>query len=189
LRKNYWFCFYLVKFRYLISQFNSLLPPRNKFNVNSNLKIFITLFLIGISNFSVAQQHSFSHYKVEVFKGRPAKLRIKGNPLAEMYKTIITNTYYNKPVMKKRHGTTGLSFAGHYCFVYWGCGSNCQHGVIVDLRTGKLYDAPTASNLFVYKPWSRLLIVNRAEYKDNCAFCKPEYWVLNETKKSFIRIN
>lgn len=152
------------------------------------LKIFIVFILVNISQSSFAQLPSFDQYKVQLFSGHRAKLIIKGNPLAEMYKTAISNTYYDKAYIRKWHGAGGLNFAGHYCFVYWGCGTDCQHGAIVDLKTGKVYDGPTAANLFVYKSRSRLLIVNRPEYKDSCAFCKPEYWVLNEKEKRFIRI-
>ena len=70
-----------------------------------------------------AQKFSFRNYPVNLYKGRPAKLLIKGNPLAETFKTLIKDTYYSKQFIKKWHGETGLNFGGHYCFVYWGCGA------------------------------------------------------------------
>jgi hypothetical protein len=34
----------------------------------------------------------------------------------------------------------GVNFAGHYIIVTWGCGIGCQSFVIVDAKTGKVYD-------------------------------------------------
>lgn len=151
-------------------------------------KVITILLLIGAVKLSFAQTRSFDNYKVKIFKGKPARLKIKGNVLAERYKTAIFNSYYNDPYIRKFHGKGGLNFAGHYCFVYWGCGSDCQHGAIVDLQTGNVYDGPTAARQFEYKRWSRLLIVNRPGDKSDCAFCQPEYWILNEETKRFVKI-
>jgi hypothetical protein len=136
------------------------------------LKILFILLLMNSSRAS-AQQHSFEFYRVKSYAGHKAKLVIKDNSLAQMYRTTIADTYYNKPRIRQWHGQGGLNFAGHYCFVYWGCGSDCQHGVIVDIETGKVYDGPTASRLFEYKPWSRLLIVNTLNPKTIAYFVSP----------------
>jgi len=82
---------------------------------------------------------------------------------------------------------TGLNFAGHYCFVYWGCGSECQDAAIVDLKKGIVYHAVTASVGYDFKRNSRLVIVNPGQ-TDSCAFCTPEYWVWNDKKKAFKKI-
>ena len=151
------------------------------------IKTFACLFLF-ISTSIFAQQYSFESYRMKKYTGPQAKLLIKDNELAQRYRTTITDTYNSNVRITKWHGKGGINFAGHYCFVYWGCGSDCQHGAIVDVKTGKVYDGPTAGSLFEYKPWSRLLIVNARNPKNNCAFCKTEYWVLNETTKRFTQI-
>jgi hypothetical protein len=151
-------------------------------------KIITILFIISVVKESFAQTPLFRNYKTKLFIGKPARLKIKGNVLAERYKTAISNSYYDDPYIRKFHGKGGLNFAGHYCFVYWGCGSDCQHGAIVDLQTGNVYDGPTAARQFEYKRWSRLLIVNRPGDKSDCAVCQPEYWILNEETKRFVKI-
>lgn len=134
----------------------------------------VLLLCLGAS----AQTPSFNHFKVRsLFHGTPTGLKVRGNALAIMYKTRIQDVY-------KAHG---LNFAGHYCLVWWGCGSDCQHAAVVDLRTGNVYDGPTAASLFEYRLNSRLLIVNRPG-NINCAFCKPEYWLWNDHKKRFTYI-
>ncbi|GGB18955.1 MULTISPECIES: hypothetical protein [Mucilaginibacter] len=151
-------------------------------------KVITTLFLISVVKVSFAQTPSFGNYKTKIFIGRAAKLKIKGNALAERYKTAISNSYNDDPYIRKFHGKGGLNFAGHYCFAYWGCGSDCQQSAIVDLQTGKVYDGPTAARQFEYRRWSRLLIVNRPGDKSDCAVCQPEYWILNEQTKHFVKI-
>lgn len=151
-------------------------------------KIITILFIISVVKESFAQTPLFRNYKSKLFIGKPARLQSNGNVLAERYKTTISNSYYNDPHIRKFHREGGLNFAGHYCFVYWGCGSDCQHGAIVDLQTGKVYDGPTAARQFEYRRWSRLLIVNRPGYKSDCTFCQPEYWILNEKTKRFVKI-
>ncbi|MCH5598634.1 hypothetical protein [Niabella ginsengisoli] len=52
------------------------------------------------------------------------------------------------------------NFAGHYSFVYWGCGSPCQSSLLIDRKTGKVYDSPSASVGYDFRVNSRMLIVN-----------------------------
>ena len=133
--------------------------------------------------FNGTKDIAFSAYSVNsIFKGHPASIAFTSNPLAIMYKTRITKTYHSD----------GLNFAGHYCLVWWGCGSDCQHVAIVDLQTGIVYDGPTAARGFKFKPSSRLVIINppdaNSKINNDCAVCKPEFWVWNEAKRSFSRI-
>ncbi len=151
--------------------------------------VMLCLFWLQLMNLSVrAQQPSFNAYHVSLYKGKPAPLKLKGNKLAEMYRTTIRDTYYSKKEMVEWHGATGLNFGGHYCFVYWGCGSECQDAAIVDLKTGVIYQAMTATMRYEFKPYSRLVIVNPGQTKNSCAFCTPEYWVWNERYKVFRKI-
>ncbi|NVM64501.1 hypothetical protein FHW88_002790 [Mucilaginibacter sp. SG538B] len=148
--------------------------------------LFIVLFsLIYIS--SNAQTPSFNQYKVSLYKGNKASLKIKGNELAERYRTAISNIYYSKKPIEDFQ-TTGLNFGGHYCFVSWGCGSPCQESAIVDLKTGLIYRGPDASLGFKLNRLSRLVIINPGYTTDDCAFCKEQYWVLNERTKKFKQI-
>jgi hypothetical protein len=153
--------------------------------INSLIYIFLLCASLSVS----AQQSSFANYQAPLFKGNPAQIRIKGNKLAEEFRTMISDTYYSKGYMKKWHGTTGLNFGGHYCFVYWGCGSPCQMSAIVDLKTGIVYEGPSASLGYEFKRNSRLVIINPGRTIDSCAYCHPEYWVLNERSKKFVKVH
>jgi hypothetical protein len=149
------------------------------------LRISFCVLLSFMTIAATAKQPSFSQYTVSLFKGHPAKLIIKGNALAEMYRTIITETYYSKN-RTWRNRPTRLNFAGHYCLVWWGCGSDCQHAAVVDVQTGKVYDGPTAERQFDFKRNSRLVIVN--PNINDCSFCKKEFWVWNDRSKKFNKI-
>ncbi|WP_276503513.1 hypothetical protein [Terrimonas pollutisoli] len=54
----------------------------------------------------------------------------------------------------------GTNFAGHYCFVFWGCGSPCKLSAVVDLKTGKVYNGLPSGIGYSFRKDSRLMIVN-----------------------------
>ncbi len=119
----------------------------------------------------------FSDFKVAIEKA-DAKIDLSSNELGKKFRTVIRTDYENP----KSH------FAGHYSFSFWGCGSPCQMSVIVDRKTGKIYDSPTATRGYEFRKDSRMLIVNPPDslgYYDNCSYCKPEIYILNETTKKF----
>jgi len=47
------------------------------------------------------------------------------------------------------------NFAGHYRFTFWGCGSNCAAGAVIDLQTGTVYPPPLGDH---GDGWSRWMI-------------------------------
>ena len=109
-----------------------------------------------------------------------APLDYNSNPTAKRFKTRITNEY-------KR----GTNFAWRYTFVNWGCGSPCKASAIVDSRTGKVYDGPSATLGYSFQKDSRLIIVNPKEMigsLGDCAWCKEEMWVWDEDKKTFEKL-
>ena len=122
---------------------------------------------------------SFNDFKVNgIYKGQKSAINYNSNSIAKQYKTRITDTYKSE----------GLNFAGHYCFVFWGCGSSCQSSAIVDLANGKVYDGPSGSLRYSFKINSKMLIVNPTDssgFYDDCAYCYPEIWLWNENTKLF----
>lgn len=120
----------------------------------------------------------FSNYRVsEQILESPAPLDLSSHPWGFTFKTQISSTYNEN---KKPN------FAGHYIVASWGCGSNCQSGVIIDQKTGKIYDLPeTASASRYYFGYSNLLIVNPGNTKKSCdikktAGCVPATFYLWE---------
>lgn len=105
-----------------------------------------------------------------------------------MYRTIITDTYYSKSYMVKWHKQTGLNFGGHYCFVWWGCGSPCQNSAVVDVKTGIIYPGVNASLGYKFKQDNRVLIVNPGSTANDCAMCAQQFWVWGERTKSFFQL-
>jgi hypothetical protein len=123
---------------------------------------------------------SFEDFAVPVDStSAKAPLRLKSNKGASMFRTTI----------REQYAADQSCFAGHYVFVWWGCGSPCQSAVIVDRRTGNIFDVPTASLGYEYKPGSRMLIVNPPDeeglYSDRSVFGKPLIFEFDERKKVF----
>ncbi|WP_295669572.1 hypothetical protein [uncultured Mucilaginibacter sp.] len=146
----------------------------------------LAVLLLSLTN--VTRHPSFKQYPAYLYTGHKAKPLLKSNRLGEMFRTIITHTYYSKDDMIGWRESTGLNFAGHYCFAYWGCGSSCQSAAVVDVKTGLIYDGPTASGGYEFRSTSRLVIVNPGESASDCAMCATEYWVWNESGKKFVQV-
>jgi hypothetical protein len=82
------------------------------------LKYLTCFSVVLLSMTNVPPPPSFKHYRVNLFKGHKAKPILKSNPVGEMFRTMITHTYYSKSDMIGWRESTGLNFAGHYCFAY-----------------------------------------------------------------------
>lgn len=123
---------------------------------------------------------SFEDFPAETINtADKANLDLSSKEGARSFKTRITNAYK----------ADTANFAGHYTFAWWGCGSPCQDGVIVDRRTGKIYEIPSGSLGYNFRPDSRMLIVNlpdSAGFYEDCLYCKPTIYVLNEDTKEFV---
>lgn len=122
----------------------------------------------------------FSDFPAHINSQRKqATINWNSNIEAKEFKTRITETYKNK----------GVNFAGHYCFVDWGCGSPCQSSVVIDVLTGKIYDGISASLGYDFKTDSRMIIVNPPDstgYFLDCAYCKPIIYIWDENTKKFV---
>ena len=123
----------------------------------------------------------FKTYQVNsLYPGIAAKVDLNSNPKKKLFRTAIKTEY---KILK-------LNFAGHYCLVHWGCGSECQESAIVDLVTGKVYDGVDASLGYKFETNSRMVIINplndKGEIDDYfCRSCRPEVWIWNEITKKF----
>jgi hypothetical protein len=75
----------------------------------------------------------FEEYPVaESWTQSPAPLKLS-TPSERMFKTQLSNAAKEPP-----------NFAGHYRIVFWGCGSMCGAGALIDLQTGAVFQPPSA---------------------------------------------
>jgi len=88
----------------------------------------------------------------EEFRGFPALPNISSNPDVLKFVTEITEG------AKK-----GPNFAGHYTIVEWGCGTECQSGVVVDAENGAIYPLSLSAFGRKFQLNSNLLIINPPE--------------------------
>lgn len=61
--------------------------------------------------------------------------------------------HFDSPVLQP-------NFAGKYRLLWVGCGTECQIGIVVNLDTGQVTEAPTARWGYYASPWQRVLVVN-----------------------------
>lgn len=110
---------------------------------------------------SVPFAASFSAYPADEFLAGPPRLPDFEGRDAD-YRTFRTRI---------RNGAkSGPNFAGYTSVVEIGCGTNCKHVYVVDLRTGRVWPFPYGWDQFelqlLYTPDSRLLKVTWAETSD-----------------------
>ncbi len=133
----------------------------------------------------------FSDFPVnDIYKGKKAPLQLhRADTIFWSYRTRISEAYEEF-----------VNFAGHYCFLYVGCGSPCQGSFLIDANTGEIYQGPHAALGYEYYKDSRMLIVNpprkdndtdgvyatkKHHYLSECAYCHPYIFIWNDTTKEF----
>ncbi|MFY0629181.1 MAG: hypothetical protein JXR05_02300 [Flavobacteriaceae bacterium] len=107
----------------------------------------------------------FEEHKVSLYIGELADPDFTSNSDAKTFVTRITDGCKE-----------GVNFAGHYTLIYWGCGSSCQYGVIVDRKTGKIYDGYQTSLGSSFKADSKLILKNSGLMDDN-----SNYFLINHS--------
>lgn len=126
--------------------------------------LVLTALLLGSSAVCFAQSKTpgFRQYSAKVERIGNIKVNLKSHKSANMYRTNLRNA-----------AKEGVNFAGHYVLTTWGCGTNCTESAIIDARTGRVFfpdqlagagngfcELPADAEPLVYKPDSRLLILN-----------------------------
>ncbi len=122
----------------------------------------------------------FNDFKVSrVDNKKYAALNLKSNKSAPSYRTRLREGY----------SADTANFAGHYTFVYYGCGCPCQGSFVIDRKTGMVYDSPGASFGYDFRVTSFMLIVNPPDtsgFYDDCFYCKPVIYIFDEATKTFV---
>ena len=121
----------------------------------------------------------FDDFKVKTVDHRKyADLDLKSNAIGNNYRTRLTEGFK----------ADTANFAGHYTFVFFGCGSPCKGSFVIDRKTGKVYNSPSASLGYYFRADSKMLIVNPPDtsgFYDDCVYCKPMIYIFNEQTKTF----
>ena len=106
-----------------------------------------------VDNFEIYKKFSlntfFESNKVPVYNGKLADPDFTSNEDAKMFRTRITEGCED-----------GINFAGFYTLIYWGCGTSCQYGVIVNRKTGEIFDGHQSSLGSEFKKDSESIIMN-----------------------------
>ncbi|NKI26397.1 hypothetical protein HCG49_07465 [Arenibacter sp. 6A1] len=92
---------------------------------------------------------TFEDYKVDLYEGDLADPDFSTAPAAKAFISRMTNE------CKK-----GINFAGHYTLVIWGCGTACQNGVVVDRKTGKIFEGYGTALGSEFRKDSNMIIKN-----------------------------
>jgi hypothetical protein len=94
--------------------------------MNHILSVTLWLALAG-QVFSQQRLPRFKDYPVsDFFTGANAPLVLKRDD--RMFRTRLREASREKP-----------NFAGHYILTFWGCGTSCVMGAVVDAKTGRVY--------------------------------------------------
>jgi hypothetical protein len=87
------------------------------------------------TEFNAAHPPRFEDLPVTESLSQPTAPLKLTNRSERMFRTQLTNAAKEPP-----------NFAGHYRITYWGCGSNCAAGAMIDLQTGDVFPAPLAKS-------------------------------------------
>jgi hypothetical protein len=134
----------------------------------------LAFVLLLLSGTATGEEWPFRMYPAEVFHGKP----VVPKPATPMARSHISRI---RAAVRR-----GPNFGGHYTVVGWGCGTSCEAFVILDYRTGKIYEPPEISRGVdlgiagpVFKPDSSLMVV---------ASCPlPEIYGLKNCERKFYR--
>ena len=109
---------------------------------------------------------TFSDYPIKtIYKGPFAKVNLKSDPSAKMFRTNLRNAVSN-----------GINYAGHYSIAIWGCGTECQQYAIVNVKTGDVIFPKDRASMttegMIFRADSKLLILDpitkgTVEYYEN----------------------
>jgi hypothetical protein len=113
------------------------LPPER--GGNRVARAFALILLIAtalqsqVSPFTAAHLPRFEDFPVsETWNQSPASIKLRTSS-ERMFRTNLTNA-----------SKEPSNFAGHYRVTYWGCGSVCSAGAVVDLQSGEVFQPANA---------------------------------------------
>lgn len=97
--------------------------------MSNKVKLIVLLFFV-FSTITMAQKApTYSQFPAKVENKTANKVNLQSHPEAKFYRTNLKNALANSDV----------NFAGKYILTYWGCGSGCRQGAIIDTQTGNAF--------------------------------------------------
>ncbi|MEZ4818329.1 MAG: hypothetical protein R2776_10250 [Flavobacteriaceae bacterium] len=130
------------------------------------------------------QRYKFEDFPIDVYEGELSKPDFSRDKDAKRFITRITEGSKRRP-----------NFAGKLNFINWGCGTNCQSGVILNSETGEIHEGIVTAWNFKSKPNSKLLIAEYGLFEDKedewlpfCGYCIPEYYVWDTENKKLKKL-
>ena len=110
------------------------------------------------------------------------ELRKKRVPLDE--RLLVRWNRYSKFIKSAYRGK--INFAGKYVIVQWGCGTECQTGIVMNVFNGTLVSLPTSERGIEYHNNSLLLIVNPPSKTHNIdtrpSYAYPAYYLWDDSE-------
>ncbi|HUF02686.1 MAG TPA: hypothetical protein VMM38_00770 [Aridibacter sp.] len=83
----------------------------------------------------------FEDHTTEIWNGTAKAVDLNSHKDARMFRTRLQEAR-----------NEGVNFAGHYILTYWGCGTNCLVGAVIDGKTGKVFFPEEMAGLGVGLP-------------------------------------
>ena len=112
----------------------------------------------------LSPNYLFQNYEVPIYKGVLKAPDFSSNPEAKMFKTRIIEGCKD-----------GINFAGKFTLIYWGCGTACQYGVVVNRENGFIYNGFTSSLGALFNVNSKMIIFNSELEKTDEKMIRLEY--------------
>lgn len=129
------------------------------------MKIKLTLLLFLTTCLTTLAQNTapkYDEYPAKVEHKIARKINLKSHSEAKFFRTNLKRALTNSEI----------NFAGKYILTYWGCGSGCTQGAIIDAQTGNVFFPLELQGVYAgglslgkhemleYKKNSNLLVIN-----------------------------
>jgi hypothetical protein len=104
--------------------------------MRNSLVACVLILLLGASQLkSIAQTVGEDAW---TFQKYPSEIGFTGKPAKPLLVTPLELTHRSRI---REQAQKGPNFAGHYTLAKWGCGSPCVEFVIIDAKSGAVYDS------------------------------------------------
>ncbi|HEY1211289.1 MAG TPA: hypothetical protein VGE85_18130 [Terracidiphilus sp.] len=147
-----------------------------------NTVIANILLLISMSTFAQNDGLNPKESNVWTFEHYPAVADFSGSPAKPL---LITPHEHAFRTMIRTQALNGPNFAGHYTVAKWGCGSPCLSFVIIDAKSGAIYDPGFSAGCansngsgagINFKLTSRLIIVTGLSKESKEVVCGDDFY-------------